>query len=90
MNPVIEQEYNEQCWVSYKSDHPDMTEDDAIRFWANQLTLMPACYMSQEQVLYALTRYYGEDEQKASEAMERRRKEAEQYNGVCDLDYLIP
>ena len=90
MNPVIEQEYNEQCWVSYKNDHPDMTEDDAIRFWATLLTLMPACYMSQEQVLYALTRYYGEDEQKASEAMERRRKEAEKYNGVCDLDYLIP
>ena len=83
--------FNDLCWESYCNEHQQMTEDDAIRFWANQLILMPACYMTKEQVIYALTRYYKGDEIKAMEAYNRRVKEAEKYKGsVPDIDYLIP
>ena len=83
--------YNDLCWETYCNDNQQMTEDDAIRFWADHLLLMPPSYMTKEQVLYALTRYYKGDETMAMEAYNRRIKEAKKYKGsISDLDYLIP
>ena len=88
---MTQNELNDFYWESYCNENPQMTEDDAIRFWATQLNLMPPCYMTPEQVVYALTRYYKGDKSKAMEAYNRRVKEAEKYQGaICDLDYLIP
>ena len=94
MDSKFDEEYNEILWRSFFIDHPNASEDDAIRFYS-KIHLTEVIWMGNLEVLDALTHYYKGDKNKALDALiERRIKQArdnEMYSGsIPDSDYNLP